>query len=82
MPTMSNSQRKLPSFFAQIVDCIGTLSPIFQPNRSAVLRPTTAPVRVWSHACLAAAGRIISGCMSRNSSGTTGFCMKKFFGSW
>ena len=63
-------------------DMIGILSPIFQPKRLAVLRPTTAPVRVVSQAFIWSGGSWNSGNMAMNSSGTTGHCMKKFFGSW
>ena len=75
-------QVRLPSACGQMVDWIGTLSPIFQWKRSAVRRPTIAPVRVASQAFIWSGGRIISGCIFRNFSGSTGFCMKKFFGSW
>ena len=82
MPTMSNSQSRLPSVFPQMEDWMGTLSPIFQWNRSAVLRPTMAPVRVSSHACFCSGARTNSGNMSRNSSGTTGIWGKKLLASW
>jgi hypothetical protein len=81
MPTMSNSHRRLPSFWAQIGDMIGTLSPIFQWKRSAVLRPTMAPVRVASQACFCSAGRTTPETCPEFLRHHR-VCMKKFFGSW
>ena len=72
----------MPSFLDQIVAWIGIRSPTFQPNRSAVVSPTMAPVRVLRNASYSSGSSTYSGYMARNCSGSTGIWAKKFFGSW
>ena len=81
MPTMSNSHWLCPAGWPQMGDWMGMRSPIFHLKRSAVVRPTMAPVRVVSQAFRSASVRVNSGNMARKSSGTTGMVGKKFFGS-
>ncbi len=81
MPTSSKVQVSPPVFGRQMVACSGMRSPIFQPYLVAIWRPTTAPVRVRSHAAFCSGGSRNSGYMARYSSGLTGNWPKKFLGS-
>ena len=81
MPTISKSQAA-PPLRGQIGESSGTRSPIFHLNRSMSARPTIAPVRVFSHACLCVSGSTYSGYIARNGSGSTGKLAKKFFDSF
>ena len=57
-------------------------SPTFQPNFAAVWRPTMAPCRSAIQAFFCSSGSVNSGYIRSMHSGSTGICMKKFFGSW
>src|SRR6185437_13843900 len=62
MPETSNVQVLLPpDFDGKIVDWIGILSPIFQPNFFASAAPMMAPVRSASQALRWSAGSTNSG---------------------
>ncbi len=71
------SHASLPSARRQIEERSGTLSPTFQPVRSATPRPIRIPVRSAIHASRSCSGMRYSGYMRRNASGLTGKA-----GSW
>jgi hypothetical protein len=71
----------VPIARVQTVACKGMRSPTFQPNRSAVLRPTIAPDRLRNQASRWSSGSRNSGYMSRCASGSTAIWAKKFLGS-
>ena len=82
MPTTSKVQVLLPSFCGKMFDWIGTLSPSFQPKRSASPRPTSIPVRVLRKASFSASVSFHSVKIGRKRSGGTTKPTIWFCGSW